>query len=95
MSIGVPSGMPATRRPPLMQSSMAYSSAMRMGGCVAGKVAPIWTIAQSRPSVARASTDPIRFGLGMNPYAFWWCSLVQIPSDPARAAAISSSNVQL
>ena len=66
-SIGVPSGMPATRRPPLMQSSMAYSSATRMAGIVVGSVDPICTMATSRWLVARASTDPIMLGLGMNP----------------------------
>ena len=32
VSIGVPTGNPATSRPPLMQSSMANSSATRTGG---------------------------------------------------------------
>ena len=31
---------PATKRPPLMQSIMAYSSAIRVGGLVEGKVEP-------------------------------------------------------
>ena len=48
-SIGLPSGMPATSRPPLMQSSIAYSSAMRIGGFVVGSVAPICTIADVQP----------------------------------------------
>ena len=66
-SIGLPSGMPATRRPPLMQSIMAYSSATRIGGFVVGSVEPICTMATSRPLVARARTEPIRLGPGMNP----------------------------
>ena len=33
-SVGNPVGKPATSRPPLMQSSIAYSSAMRVGGVV-------------------------------------------------------------
>jgi hypothetical protein len=41
-----PSGRPATSRPPLMQSRIAYSSAIRIGG-VAAIVAPSWTIATS------------------------------------------------
>ena len=65
--MGLPSGKPATRRPPLMQSSIAYSSATRMGGLEVGKVAPICTMATSRPLVPRASTLPMRFGLGMKP----------------------------
>lgn len=84
--MGLPSGRPATSRPPLMQSSIAYSSATRMGGFDVGSVAPICTIATFVPFVALASTLPMRFGLGMKPYAFWWCSFVQTPSNPARAA---------
>ena len=69
-----------------MQSSMAYSSATRIGGFEVGRVAPICTMATGIPLVALASTLPMRFGLGMNPYAFWWCSLVQTPSNPLCAA---------
>ncbi len=58
---------PATSRPPLMQSSIAYSSAMRVGGVVDGKVEPIWTIATLRSLVSLASTEPIRLGLAMKP----------------------------
>jgi hypothetical protein len=65
--MGLPSGRPATRRPPLMQSSMAYSSATRMGGFWVGRVAPICTMATGRSLVALASTLPIRLGLGMKP----------------------------
>jgi hypothetical protein len=50
-----------------MQSSIAYSSATRSGGLEVGRVAPICTIATSVPFVARASTLPMRFGLGMKP----------------------------
>src|SRR6516162_9906924 len=81
-SIGLPSGSPATSRPPLMQSSMAYSSATRIGGFEVGSVAPICTIATFEPLVSFASTLPMMFGLGMKPYAFWWCSFVQTPSKP-------------
>jgi hypothetical protein len=65
--MGLPSGRPATRRPPLMQSSIAYSSATRIGGLEVGSVAPICTIATLLPAVARASTLPMRLGLGMKP----------------------------
>ena len=65
--MAVPSGMPATRRPPLMVSSMPYSSATRVGGLVVGRVEPIWTTATSMPLVARAMTEPIRLGFGMKP----------------------------
>jgi hypothetical protein len=69
-SIGLPSGRPATSRPPLMQSSIAYSSATRIGGFAVGRVEPIWTMATFVPWVSFASALPIRFGLGMKPYAF-------------------------
>ena len=65
--MGLPRGSPATSRPPLMQSSMPYSSAMRIGGEVVGRVMPICTMATSRSLVCLASTLPMRFGLGMNP----------------------------
>jgi hypothetical protein len=66
-SDGRPVGNPATSRPPLMQSSMAYSSAMRVGGVVDGNVEPSWTMAISWPLVALASTAPMRLGLAMKP----------------------------
>ena len=50
-----------------MQSSIAYSSATRIGGFEVGSVAPIWTMATGLPLVALASTLPMMFGLGMNP----------------------------
>ena len=66
-SVGSPVGNPATSRPPLMQSSMAYSSAMRVGGVVDGKVEPSWMMAMFWPLVAFASTAPMRLGLAMKP----------------------------
>jgi hypothetical protein len=69
-----------------MQSSIAYSSATRIGGFEVGSVAPICTIATFEPLVSFASTLPMMFGLGMKPYAFWWCSFVQTPSKPHCAA---------
>ena len=45
-----------------MQSSIAYSSATRIGGFVVGSVAPICTSATFIPLVARASAEPIRLG---------------------------------
>ncbi len=50
-----------------MQSSIAYSSATRMGGFCVGRVAPIWTMATGRSFVALASTAPMMLGLGMKP----------------------------
>ena len=50
-----------------MQSSIAYSSATRMGGFDVGRVEPIWTMATLEPWVSFARTLPIRFGLGMKP----------------------------
>src|SRR5262249_16381679 len=93
-----PSGSPATRRPPLMQSSTAYSSAMRIGGDVAEIVAPSWTRATlsspwSRVVLASAAADT--FGLHMNPYGFLWGSLGPTPSKPSFAASMSSSSDQL
>lgn len=73
-SVGLPSGRPATSRPPVRQFSSAYFSATRMGGLAVGRVAPIGTMATGRSRVSRARMLPIRFGLGMNPYAFGWCS---------------------
>src|SRR6516162_5114152 len=64
-SVGNPVGKPATRRPPLMQSISAYSSATRVGGLVEGSVEPIWTIATLSPFVSFANTEPIRLGLAM------------------------------
>src|SRR5581483_6396107 len=51
----------------LLESSMAYSSAIRIGGWVPGRLAPICTMAQSNPCVARANMPPMTFGFGMNP----------------------------
>src|SRR6516164_10402982 len=48
-----------------MQSSMAYSSATRIGGFEVGSVAPICTIATFEPLVSFASTLPMMFRLGM------------------------------
>jgi hypothetical protein len=50
-----------------MQSSIAYSSATRIGGLEVGSVAPICTTATLLPFVARARTLPMRLGLGMKP----------------------------
>jgi hypothetical protein len=50
-----------------MQSSIAYSSAMRVGGVVEGSVEPSWMIATFWPLVSFASTAPIRLGLAMKP----------------------------
>ena len=94
-SVGSPVGKPATSRPRLMQSISAYSSAMRVGGLVEARVEPIWTMATSWPSVSLARAAPIRLGLAMNPYTFWWCWFVHSPWMPARAAWTNSSRVQL
>ncbi len=67
-SIAVPSGIPATSRPPLMQSIMPYSSATRVGGLYSGSALP--TTASFTLLVRRASMPANRLGLGMSPYAF-------------------------
>ena len=66
-SAGSPVGNPATGRPPLMQSSIAYSSAMRVGGVVEGSVEPSWMIAIFWPLVCLASTAPMMLGFAMKP----------------------------
>ena len=66
-SDGRPVGKPATRRPPLMQSSIAYSSAMRVGGVVDGSVEPSCTMATFWPLVPLASTAAMMLGLAMKP----------------------------
>ena len=66
-SVGSPVGKPATSRPPLMQSSMAYSSAIRVGGVVDGRVEPSWMIATFWPLVSFASTAPMMLGFAMKP----------------------------
>ena len=47
MSIEVPTGNPATSLPPLMQSSIANSSATRIGGLYKAKLLPKTMIAAS------------------------------------------------
>src|SRR5215813_11451154 len=66
-----------------MQSSIAYSSATRIGGFEVGSVAPICTFATFEPLVSFASTLPMMFGLGMKPYAFW---VVLVRADAVEAA---------
>jgi hypothetical protein len=66
-SEGSPVGNPATSRPPLMQSSIAYSSAMRVGGEVEGSVEPSWISATFWPLVFFARMAPMMLGLAMKP----------------------------
>ena len=65
VSIGVPTGKPAMRRPPEMQSSIANSSATRFGGLYPAIELPITQIADF--DVRRASVAAIRLGLGIRP----------------------------
>ena len=65
MSIGVPTGKPATSRPPEMQSSIANSSATRIGGLYSAIELPITQIAAWL--VRRARPAAMMFGLGMIP----------------------------
>ena len=65
MSIGVPSGSPAISRPPEMQSSIAISSATRVGGSYRATALPITQIAPCL--VPRARTEAIRLGDGIMP----------------------------
>ena len=50
-----------------MQSSIAYSSAMRVGGVVEGSVEPSCTMATFWPLVPFASTAAMMLGLAMKP----------------------------
>ena len=93
VSIAEPTGNPATSLPPLMQSSMANSSATRIGGSYRAIELPITIIATS--SVSRDIAAAMMFGEGIRPYAFWWCSFTQMPSYPTSAAYLSSSSVWL
>ena len=65
MSIEVPTGKPAIRRPLLNMSIIAISSATRTGGLYSATELPSTTIAAR--SVRLASTDAMRFGEGMRP----------------------------
>ena len=63
--MGVPTGKPAIKRPPDMQSSMANSSATRVGGLYSASELPITQMAGLL--VRRVSVDAIRLGEGINP----------------------------
>jgi hypothetical protein len=65
-SIDVPTGKPAARRPSVMQSSMANSSATRSAGEYRASVLPSTRIAELF-GVRRASAAAIRFGEAMKP----------------------------
>ena len=65
MSIGDPTGKPATSLPPEMQSSMAISSATRIGGLYSATESPSTTRLAS--GQLRASEEAMRFGLGISP----------------------------
>ena len=55
---------PATSRPPEIMSSMAYSSATRIGLTI-GTMLPDWRIIA--PRVRSATQAPIRLGFGISP----------------------------
>ncbi len=63
--MGVPTGKPATRRPPEMTSSMANSSATRIGGLYSAIELPMTQMAER--DVRRASVAAMRFGDGISP----------------------------
>ena len=65
MSIELPTGKPATSRPPLITSSMANSSATRIGGLYSAMLFPSTTTAQL--AVLRASEAAMMFGEGIMP----------------------------
>jgi hypothetical protein len=80
-------------RPPLMQSSSAYSSAIFSGSRVLPSERPSTVIATSRLSAcaAQATAEASRVGLGEMSYEDWLCSVTQMPSKPARAPCSSSA----
>jgi hypothetical protein len=87
-SAPMPRTKPEMILPPEMTSSMATSSATRSGWSRSGSALPkmaIWQV------VRGMSTAAITFGAGISPYADWWCSLTQTPSNPAWSYATSSS----
>jgi hypothetical protein len=65
VSIGVPTGKPAIRRPPEITSIIANSSATRVGGLYSAREFPMTQIAVSL--VRRAKDEAIKFGLGISP----------------------------
>jgi hypothetical protein len=65
MSIDVPTGKPATSRPPESRSSIANSSATRSGGLYAARLLPSTTSAAS--DVRRVSAAAMRLGEGIRP----------------------------
>jgi len=61
----VPTGKPATRRPPLITSSMANSSATRIGGLYSDSELPSTTMAAL--SARREMAAAMRLGEGIRP----------------------------
>ena len=76
-----------------MQSSIAISSATRVGGSYSATAFPITQIAPC--PVPRARIEAIRLGDGIMPYPLAWCSLTHTPSKPSRAASSNSSRYSL
>jgi hypothetical protein len=74
---------PATRRPPLMQSSIAYSSATRTG-LLSGTRLP--NIAMRIFFVGYTRAAPMRLQFAISPYGLKWCSLQPTQSKPQRSA---------
>ena len=74
----VPRTKPEMIRPPEITSSIAISSATRIGLPCSGSALPITPIRMR--SVFATRYDAMMFGLGIVPYAFWWCSLTSTPS---------------
>ena len=65
VSIDVPTGNPATSRPPDITSSIAISSATRTGGLYSARLFP--STINAPLVVVFASTDAIRLGDGIMP----------------------------
>ena len=79
----MPRKIPAISRPPDITSSIAYSSATRMGFS-SGTRLP--TMASLIFLVRWISAEPIRLGFDINPNGEKWCSLQPTASNPQSSA---------
>ncbi len=92
-SMPVPRTNPEMMRPPEITSSIATDSATLSGFPCSGSAFPMTPI---RRSFVRATMcDAITFGSGIVPYAFWWCSFTQVPSNPSFSASTAWSRYSL
>ena len=88
VSTAVPRTKPEMMRPPEMQSSMAISSAMRMGSLTAITL-PRMAILVLRVTLAMTAASMLTAGF-MHQYEAW-CSLDMMPSNPFSSAHVYCS----